>query len=135
MARDYAKIAARVNARIQDVADTAFPAGYPVALRKPASGPPTSPIGPPTGSPTYHTLRAVETMRELRDASGTLTGQVRHTILVGTESGVTPTDNDTVALGITAADASETSAWIAVLAVRPTVPSGRVVLWEVDLET
>ncbi|MGX1096520.1 hypothetical protein [Amorphus sp. MBR-141] len=135
MSEDWAKVAAEVDEAIRSVGDVSQPGGYPVALRRPASGPPTSPIGPPTGSPTYHTLRAVETMRELRDASGTLTGQVRHTILVGTESGITPTDNDKVALGITAADASESSAWIAVLAVRPTAPAGRVVLWELDLET
>lgn len=134
MSEDWNAIAAEVADAIRSVGDVSQPNGYPVTLRIPGAvtGPPYDPtIGPPT----YKTLYAVEGYQEIRDQSGTLIGQTRHTLTVNADPQAIPLKSYTVALGITAEEASESSTWVEIIEVRPTAPAGVVLLYDMDLVT
>ncbi|WP_029620619.1 hypothetical protein [Pseudorhizobium marinum] len=132
MSEDWNAIAAEVAEAIRSVSDVSQPNGYPVTLRIP--GTLTGPDWDPTiGPPTYKTLYAVEGFQEIRDASGTLIGQTRHTLTVAADAEAVPMKSYRVALGIAAEDADEASAWVEILEVRPLAPAGVAALYEVDL--
>jgi hypothetical protein len=129
---DWTAIAAEVSDAIRSVSNVSQPNGYPVTLRIP--GMLTGPDWDPTiGPPTYRTLYAVEGFQEIRDASGTLIGQTRHTLTVTGDPEAVPMKSYSVALGVTAEDADEASAWVEILEVRPLSPAGIAVLYEIDL--
>lgn len=132
MAEDWSSIAAEVTEAIRSVSDVSQPNGYPVTLRIPGTqtGPDYDPV---IGPPTYKTLYAVEGFQEIRDASGTLIGQTRHTLTVTADPDAVPLKSYRVALGITAEEASEASQWVEILEVRPLSPAGVAVLYEIDL--
>jgi hypothetical protein len=113
---DWRVIAAEVSDAIRSVSDVSQPNGYPVTLRIPGtvSGPEWDPVVSP---PTY----------------GTLIGQTRHTLTVTADPDVVPLKSHTVAIGIAAEDASEGSAWLELLEVRPLAPAGVAVLYDIDL--
>lgn len=133
---DWNAIAAEVEGALREVADTSQPDGFPVTLRKVVvtGGVPWDP-GSGTATPTYTGFVGFETVQEVRDASGTLIGQTRRTITVNATAGVVPSDDDQVALGVEAGEASESSPWVGILAVRPLSPVGTAVLYEIDLVT
>ena len=135
MPEDWTAVAAEVELAIRSVGDISQPNGYPATLRREtiAGGVPWDPT---SGTPTitYTTLRVLDFSEEQRDRDGTLIGVTKRTLTVGTGAGVVPGDDDTIAVGIEAADASESSAWVAITAVRPLSPAGVDLLYEVDLQ-
>lgn len=136
MSEDWASVAAEVEAAIRSVGDVSQPEGYPATLRKMVAADP-DPWNPDAGTvtPAYTTLRVLEDTQRLRDASGTLIDQTRHTLLVGTGAGVVPADEDAIAIGITAEQASDASDWIQIVEVIPTSPAGVTLLYEISLES
>ncbi len=83
-----------------------------------------------------HTRRctAYEGFQEIRDQSGSLIGQTRHTLTVTADPDAVPLKSHTVAIGITAEQADESSAWIEVVEIRPLAPAGVAVLYEIDVQ-
>lgn len=132
MAEDWTAIAAEVDAAIRSIGDVSQPDGYPLTLRIPraTSGPPYDPVEEP---PTYKTLHCVEGYQEIRDQSGTLIGQTKHTLTVTAKAEAVPLKSYRVALGITAEEASEASRWVEITEVRPLAPAGVAVLYDIDL--
>lgn len=132
MPENWSQIAAEVEEAIRSVSDVSRPSGFPVTLRKEgdATG---DPWNPTPGAPTYTTFYAVDDRREVRDASGTLIGETRRTLTVNATAGVVPSDDDRVAVGITAAEADDGSPWLDIIAVRPLSPAGIAVLYEIDV--
>lgn len=85
----------------------------------------TGPAHRPTvteGDPVSITV--VDLDREIRDASGTLTGQSIRTLYVSTSAGVTPTKSDKVTIDGVKHEIAE---------VRTLNPGGTTVMHEVDL--
>lgn len=93
----------------------------------------------PVQTETDTTITAVDLNERVRDASGTLVGETRRTLLVSTSSGVTPGKGDKVAVGIDAdafallTEAQKSERLADVIEVRPLAPGGTVILWELDL--
>lgn len=137
MAKDWGKIAGKVERAIKKVADTSQPDGYPATIRRevPGAVDPDEPFIPGEPTITYTTVRVVVFDKELRDVNGTLIGMTKRTITISGAAGIAPTDDDTIAEGIEAADASESSAWQEIVAVRPLAPAGIAVLYELELAT
>lgn len=134
MAEDWNAIAAEVDQAIRSVGDISQPDGFPATLRR-AGEPSGSPYDPTPGTPTYTTLRVLDRNEAVRDAAGTLVGETRRTLTVGTDAGVVPSKADKIAVGITAEEATEGSAWHEIAEVRPLAPAGVAVLYEIDLVT
>ena len=89
MAENWANVAAEVAAAIADV-------GTPITLEKPATTGPTTPWDTtPVGTKPTFTLYAVPDTERHRDASGTLIGTTRDTLLVQAV-GVVPAKGDRV---------------------------------------
>lgn len=139
MSEDWASVAAEVEQAIRSIGDVSAPDGYPATLRKPPSGAPAQPWEGPTGLPTYFTVRVMVAERELRDINGTLIGQTKRTITISGAAGVVPSDDDRIAEGITAEQATaagdDAVAWQEIAEVRPLAPAGIAVLYECDLIT
>ena len=137
MSEDWNAIAAEVETAIRSIGDTSQPDGYPATIRRvvPGTPDPAEPWIPVDPTITYTTVRVVVFDKELRDVNGTLIGQTKRTITISGAAGIAPTDDDTIAEGIEAADASETSAWQEITAVRPLAPAGIAVLYELELAT
>jgi len=134
---DWHSIAAEVADAIRSVSDVSQPNGYPVTLRIPGTVSPDRPWDPEPGAPTYRTLYAVEGFQEIRDASGTLIGQTRHTLTVTADPDVVPMKSHRVLIGQAAAyvdDATDKNwPWVEIIEVRPLAPAGVAVLYEIDL--
>lgn len=133
MSEDWASIASEVEDAIRSIGDSSQPDGYPATLRKAGAGTPVNPWDPPAGDPTYYTVRVLLTDREVRDINGTLIGETKRTITISGAAGVVPSDDDRIALGITADEVTEDSAWQEIAAVRPLAPAGIAVLYDLDL--
>jgi hypothetical protein len=134
MSEDWAAVAAEVEAAIRSVGDITQPDGYPAVLRKmvETDGDPYDPDAG-TIAPAYTTIRILEDNRRIRDATGTLIDRVDHVITVGTGSGVVPADEDMIAMGITAEEASDTSDWIGIDNIVTTAPAGIALMYEITL--
>lgn len=134
MSEDWSSIAAEVSDAIRSVSDVSQPNGYPVTLRIPgeATGPEWD---PQPGVPIYKTLYAVEGFQEIRDASGTLIGQTRHTLTVTADPGAVPMKSHQVAIGVKAEDVTADTAFVEIIEVRPLAPAGVPVLYEIDLSS
>lgn len=134
MAEDWSSIAAEVSDALRSVSDTSIPDGFPVTLRKQTtSGGNSWDPGSGTTTPTYTTLYGIIDTKELRDINGTLIGETKKTLTVNA-TGTVPSDDDFVALGITATQANDASAWRAIVAVRPVGPiPTHPVAYEIDL--
>lgn len=132
---DWASIAAEVESAIRSIGDTSQPDGYPATIRRvvPGTPDPAEPWIPADPTITYTTVRVVVFDKELWDVNGTLIGMTKRTITISGAAGIAPTDDDTIAEGIEAADASESSAWQEIVAVRPLAPAGVAVLFDLDL--
>lgn len=129
---DWNAIAAEVAEAIRSVSDVSQPNGYPVTLRIP--GETTGPEwDPQPGVPVYKTLYAVEGFQEVRDASGTLIGQTRHTLTVTADGDAVPMKSHQVAIGVKAEDVAADTAWIEIEEVKPLAPAGIAVLYEITL--
>jgi hypothetical protein len=129
---DWTSIAAEVADAIRSVSEVSQPNGYPVTLRIP--GTLTGPDWNPTiGPPTYKTMYAVEGFQEIRDASGTLIGQTRHTLTVTADPEAVPMKSYSVALGVAAEDVADDTPFVEILEVRPLAPAGIPVLYDIDL--
>jgi len=137
MAEDWNAIAAEVETAIRSIGDTSQADGYPATIRRvvPGTPDPAEPWIPVDPTITYTTVRVVVFDKELRDINGTLIGMTKRTITISGAAGIAPTDDDTIAEGIETADASESSAWQEIVAVRPLAPSGIAVLYELELAT
>lgn len=119
--------------------------GFDCALRKEASTPAgPNPWDASIGAPTWHTIRAVDTNRMVRDASGTMINQSQRTLLVGTDAGVVPEKADLIAIGVTAEVAQaaaeagteadpDTTQYHGILNVRTVAPGGTDILYKIDL--
>lgn len=133
---DWNAIAAEVAEAIRSVSDTSQPNGYPVALRIPgeATG---DPWDPQPGVPVYKTLYAVKGVQEVRDASGTLIGQTRHTLTVTADPDVVPMKSHQVLVGQALAyvdkPTDESLPWVEIEDVKPLAPAGIAVLYELAL--
>ncbi|MCF3934343.1 hypothetical protein L1787_13080 [Acuticoccus sp. M5D2P5] len=136
MAENWTTIAAEVAAGLAEVADVSQSGGYPVTLRKTSTtgGDPWDP-GSGTTTAVDSTLTAVETLRQVRDLTGTLTERTVRTLLVNANSGVAPSDDDMIALGVAADDVEPETPFEAIDAVRALAPAGIAVLYEIDLKT
>ena len=132
MSEDWNAIAAEVDEAIRSVGST--DAGYAATLRR-LSVTGGSPFDPGSGTETitYTTLRVIESNIRERDRDGTLVGTKRRTLTVGTGAGIVPTKADKIAVGITADEVSESSAWEEIAEVYPLSPAGVDVLYEIDL--
>lgn len=132
MAEDWTAVAAEIDEAIRSVGDVSQPDGYPVTLRIPGAltGPPYDPV---EGPAAYKTLHCVEGYQEIRDQSGTLIGQTKHTLTVTAQADAVPLKSYRVALGVTAEEASEASQWVEIAEVRPLAPAGFPVLYDLDL--
>ena len=137
MAEDWASIAAEVETAIRSIGHTSQSDGYPATIRRevPGAVDPAEPLIPGEPTITYTTVRVVVFDKELRDVNGTLIGMTKRTITISGAAGIAPTDDDTIAEGIEAADASESSAWQEIVAVRPLAPAGIAVLYELEIAT
>ncbi|MCJ8519014.1 hypothetical protein ABID21_001921 [Pseudorhizobium tarimense] len=133
MPEDWSAIAAEVADAISSVSDVSQPDGYPVTLRIPGATDPDRPWDPTIGPPIYRTLYAVEGFQEIRDQSGTLIGQTRHTLTVTADPEAVPMKSHQVAINLKAEDATEASPWVEIAEVRPLSPAGVAVLYEIDL--
>lgn len=131
MSEDWSAVAAEVEGALRSIGDMSQPDGFPVALRRMSAGDPYNPDAGTT--PTYTDFVALDEKREVRDASGMLVGQTVRTITVNATTGVTPTERDTIAIGIKAADAGDASPWEEILAVRTLAPAGVAVYHEMDI--
>lgn len=130
MAEDWNAIAEEVAEAIRSVSDTSQPGGYPAVLRR--AGPVTGDEWNPTPSaPTYLTIHVIEDSREMRDANGTLIGQTVRTLTTTAVPGIVPSDDDTIAVGVS--DGASATEWLEIAAVRPLAPAGVAVLYEIDL--
>jgi hypothetical protein len=137
MPENWTGIAAEIDEVLRSIADVSQPGGYPVTLRKVTiTG--GNPFDPTSGTTTivYHTLYAVEDVREIRDLNGTLITETRRTLMVNA-TGVAPTDDDRVFVGEALVYQDEATdgavAWVEIAAVRPLAPAGIAVLYEIDL--
>lgn len=83
-------------------------------------------------APSYVEFVGVESIREVRDASGTLTGVSRRTLTLGVST-EEPLKSHQIAVGVKAIDADADSPWEEISEVRPLSPTGDVLLYEVDL--
>lgn len=135
MSENWASVAAEVEQAIRSIGDTSQPDGYPATIRRvvPGTPDPAEPWIPVDPTITYTTVRVVVFDKELRDVNGTLIGQTKRTITISGAAGIAPTDDDTIAEGIEAADASESSAWQEILSVEPLAPAGIAVLYTLTL--
>lgn len=78
----------------------------------------------PNPTETDTTIPCVDLNREVRDPSGTLTGETRRTLYISTSAGVTPAKGDKVVIGGAEHEIAE---------VRTLAPGGTTVMHEVDL--
>ncbi|WP_240233612.1 hypothetical protein [Devosia lacusdianchii] len=129
---DWSSIAAEVTDALRSVADTSQPGGYPATLRIPPGGPPANPWEPPSDLPTYAELVVVQDTRELKDVNGTLIGQTVRTLMCSA-TGVVPSDDWTIAVGVGVADVTDDTVFEEIMAVRPLAPAGIAILYEIDL--
>lgn len=127
---DWNAIAAEVADAIRSVSDVSQPGGFPIILRKQASSG-GDPWNPAFTNATDYTLHAIETVREVRDANGTLIGQSVRTLTVTAIPDVVPASGDTIAVGVAVPDAN--TEWVQIAEVRPLAPAGIAVLFEIDL--
>lgn len=132
MAEDWNAVAAEVEDALRSVSDVSQADGYPVTIRVPGAS--TGPAYDPTpGSPSYHTFYCVDTNQRLRDADGTLIDMTTRTLMVNATGPIVPDDGYSVAIGIAAGDATESSDWIAIKEVRTLAPAGVALMHEIDL--
>jgi hypothetical protein len=87
MPENWAAVASEVLAAIEDV-------GTPVTLRKPGALPANPYSGGSAGAATDYTIYAVPDSERIRDRAGTLTGEIRETLMVG--ASVAPAKGDKV---------------------------------------
>jgi hypothetical protein len=137
MAEDWSSIAAEVEGALASIADVNEPGKQSATIRKDPSGPPPQPWEPPNGTPTYHKVIVLQSDKELRDINGTLIGMTKRTITISAAAGVVPSDDDKIVLGqaldYVDAETDAALAWEQIMAVRPLVPAGVAVLYDLDL--
>lgn len=126
---DYAEAAA-------DAVELIAEFGGPATLRQVSTGAdPWNPVETTTDT----TMTCVDLSQEIRDASGTLTGQTRRTLYISTAEGLVPAKGDRVFVGLTKAQVSALTAQeqdaqaSEIVALRPLAPGGVNVMWEADL--
>lgn len=139
MAEDWNAVASEVEGALREVGDVSQPNGFPVTLRKVVGYTGGNDYDPESGTPIleYSTFVGIESVQEIRDINGTLTGQTKRTITVNATGGAVPHDDDKVHLGeaLTYVDEDTDAgiAWVGIMAVRPLAPAGVAVLYELDL--
>ena len=113
-------------APLKDKAETLIARfGQSVTLRRKGTRLGTS-YQPVDGTPTDTTIKAVDLRKQVRDASGVLTGETQRELLVSTSTGIEPRKDDTIQIG---------GAWHKITYVRPVDPAGTALLYKVGLET
>ena len=88
---------------------------------------------PATGTPTYHTVWIVDGDRVIRDETGTRIERIERTLMVSA-TGTAIEDEDMIAVGIAAEDASEATQWETIKEVRPVAPAGVVVYYSLVID-
>lgn len=133
MAVNWDEIATDVSAALASVGST--DAGFPITLRKRTTtgGAPWDSSGASEGY-SYTTFHGIDSVQDVRDRIGTLIGQTRRTLTVNAIAGTVPTDDDEVAVGVTAeqAEAGE-GVWLEILEIRPLAPAGVTLLYAIDV--
>jgi len=126
---DWASVAAEVAEAIRSVGETDD--GYPAAIRREIVTGGTS--FDPVTTPTYTTVHVIESNERVRSADGSYVDMSRRTLTVTAVPGFEPQKSDTVAVGITETEATESSDWRTITEVRPLSPAGTALLYELDL--
>lgn len=129
MSEDWASVAAEVAEAIRSVGETDD--GYPAAIRREIVTGGTS--FDPVTTPTYTTVHVIESNERVRSADGSYVDMSRRTLTVTAVPGFEPQKSDTVAVGITETEATESSDWRTITEVRPLSPAGTALLYELDL--
>jgi|GEM_PF-3276692 len=131
MSVDWNAIAAEVHEALLSIGETDD--GFPVALQVPGtqSG---SDLDPTFDPPTYVDLVGLQDVKQVRDGSGTLVKETMRTILVSATTGVEPSKEMSVSVGVKSADIDSNTVWEEILEVRPLSPAGTAALYEIDLK-
>ncbi|QYJ00755.1 hypothetical protein KUV46_15710 [Thalassovita mediterranea] len=132
MAEDWAAIAAEVTEALKSVSDVSQPSGYPATVRQ--AGTPSGPAYDRTpGVPTYTTVWCVETMRDVRDQTGTAIIRTERVLMVSATEGITVSDDDYIVPGVEADDVDADTLWENIESVKPLSPAGTTLMQEVVL--
>jgi len=138
MAKDWNKIAAKVERGLKKIGDTSQPNGYPATLRRAGVRTGGPDYAPEYGDPTYYQVIVMVSDKELRDVNGTLIGMTKRTVTISGAAGVVPSDDDKIVLGshLTFVDdaTDEAVAWEPIVSVKPLAPAGIAVLYELLLQ-
>lgn len=101
-------------------------------LRRAGTGPASPHDATPVGSPSDFELTGLESEREIRDASGALTGVTRRTLTVNA-TGEAPKKTDTIAVGVALSDVDSNTVFSEIVEVFTFAPGGVALYHEVDL--
>mgnify|MGYP001257139485 CR=1 FL=1 len=130
---NWDRIAGKIDSSLKIFGGVDHPDGFPIVLRKSASGASSVPGEPPSGSPTYTTLRGVSSVERMRDKDGTLIGETVQTIVVSAVLDAVPEKGDAICVGITDADVVDTSVFVEIDEVRAAKPANIALAYEIDI--
>lgn len=123
MSVDWESVRAEVAGAVREV-------GMPCVLRRTPTEGRADPWTDSTASPELFDVVAVQKKRRVRDANGTLIGEVQ-TVLTVEAGVVAPTKKDYIARNIKKADVTEATKFDEISEVEETSPAGVVVKYEV----
>lgn len=126
------QIAAEIAAALGEAGEAVGSGALACTLRRLGSGPSSPHDETATGAPAHYPLTGIDDRREIRDASGSLTGRFRRTLTINA-TGEAPVKSDLIAVGVALADVDENTVFSEIEEVRPFSPGGVVLLYEVDL--
>lgn len=128
-----AEIRAEVAAALAEAGEETGDGPYYCTIRRETSGAGATPLDPtPDPAVELFEITGVEGTKEIRDASGALTGIIRRTLTV--EAGkVSPLKSDTIAPGVRQADVDADTAFEEIVRVTPLSPGGTALLYKIEL--
>lgn len=137
MAKDWTKIAGKVERALAKIGDTSQPNGYPATLRRAGVRTGGPDYAPEYGDPTYYQVICLREFVERKDINGTLIGTSIERVMLSGAAGVEPTDDDKIILGqhLTFVDdvTDEGLAWQEIARVEPLKPANIAVMYMLDL--
>lgn len=129
MAEDWLSVQAEVAEALKEVSSDG--AGFPVTLKAQGYADPLNPEAGPTD--TLYDLLGVQSTKELKDASGTFTGQTMRVLSVNA-TGVAPLTAHKVAIGVASADVDGDTVFESISDVSVISPAGVPLLYKIYLE-
>ena len=134
----YEQIAAEVEVGLIEAAESTGKGRFYCVLRRndPAAITASDPIEAEqitTIEPIYFEVTAIETKKEVRDRSGTLTGLSMRVLLVSA-TGTTPLKSDTIAINIREADIVDSTVFEEIEKVVSISPAGGSVLHKLTMK-